>query len=79
MTHENLLTSIAAILTTALETEPYPFPESMAYLAMGSDIQAWETVRAGMVHAGLVTIRGYCITLTPKGRALAEKCNAAVA
>jgi hypothetical protein len=76
MTREQLLTYVAAILTTALETEPSPFPESMAYLALGSDMAAWETVRRVLVGGQLVTINGHAIALTAKGRTVAQDCNA---
>jgi hypothetical protein len=41
MTKEKLLATAAAILTTALETEPDPFPESTAYVVLGMDMGLW--------------------------------------
>lgn len=80
MNKNDLLTYLAAVLTTALETEPAPFPESMAYLALGSDMGKWEIVRAALTENGLITItRGHAIELTDAGRALARECNAALA
>ena len=78
MTREKLMTYVAAVLTTALETEPSPFPESMAYLAMGADLSAWGTVKGVLLGGGMVTVDGNAIQLTDKGRDLAQKCNAAL-
>ena len=79
MTKAQFTQYIAAILTTALDTEPGPFPESMAYLAMGSDINAWNTVKSALATAGLATFAGHSLALTDKGRELARQCNAALA
>ena len=76
MDEREVLAHVAAILTTALETEPDPFPESLAYLAMDMDLGKWETVRGVMVDIGVITIRGNLIGLTAKGRRVAEGCNA---
>ena len=78
MTREQLNTYLAAILTTALETEPSPVPESMAYIALGSDMSAWSVVRSVLESAKLATFQGHAIRLTAAGRAVAEKCNAAL-
>ena len=67
---------IAAILVTALETEPAIFPETTAYLGMGGDDQAWYAVRNVMVDSGMITLKGNLIKLTEPGRALARKINA---
>lgn len=80
MTKSEILTAIAAILTTALETEPGLFPESMAYLAAtGGNIHDWQTVRHILLTADMVTIEGNIIRLTDNGRDLARKCNASLA
>lgn len=79
MTKEQLTTYVAAILTTALETEPSAFPESMAYLAMGADLSKWQAVKQILVGSGLIEVNGYSIELTTKGRELARRCNAALA
>jgi len=78
MTHNELNCYLAAILTTALETEPGPFPETMAYLALGSDMAKWTTVKGLLQATKLATFAGHSITLTAAGRAVAEKCNAAL-
>jgi hypothetical protein len=76
MDRNQLMTYVAAVLTTALETEPRPFPESMAYLAMGADLSKWQTIKQVLVDGGMITTPGYSIQLTDKGRELAQKCNA---
>jgi hypothetical protein len=69
MTRHDLLTAVAAVLTTALETEPDPFPESTVYLAVcGTDIETWEALKYVLTSTGLVTCSGNCIHLTDKGR-----------
>ena len=77
MTRSELNTALAAILTTALETEPDGFPESMAYIALGSDMGKWTMVKTILVDNRLATFDGYHIQLTERGRELARKCNAA--
>ena len=65
---------IAAVLTTALECNPCP--ESYVCLALDCDLDRWQTVKEFLLLGGLATFPGYSVTLTEKGRALAEKCNA---
>jgi hypothetical protein len=79
MTKDQLMTYVAAVLTTALETEPSPFPESMAYLAMGADLSKWEIVKGTLTHAGWAKFAGHSIQLTDEGRKIATHCNAALA
>jgi hypothetical protein len=74
MTKQQLMSYVAAVLTTALETEPSPFPESMAYLAMGADLGKWETVKQALTFASLITCEGHDIQLTTKGREVAKQC-----
>jgi membrane associated rhomboid family serine protease len=76
MTKAELYVALAAVLTTALETEPEFFPETMAYLALGSDMEKWQTVRSVLLQGGFATMQFNSITLTSKGRELAEKLNA---
>ena len=79
MSKSELYVALAAVLTTALETEPQPFPETMAYLALGADMGKWEAVRSVLTQGGFATMDGNAIALTPKGCELAEKLNAAMA
>ena len=76
MSKEELNVLLVAILTTALELSGGLFPESMAYLAMGSDLHKWEFVKGFMVSAKLATFESNDIQLTERGHALAVKCEA---
>ena len=78
MTKNQLNAYLAAILTTALETEPDPFPEFTAYLALGCNILKWSTVREMLTSSLMVTISNNSISLTDKGRKLARKCQASL-
>lgn len=64
---------IAAILTTIAETGTAI--ESYCYLAVGSDIHKWNTLKHVMLESGMVTIKSNVVSLTPKGKELADKCN----
>ena len=75
MTRNQANKFLAAILTTALETEPAPFPETMAYLAMGSNVENWQTIRRIMDQGELATFTGNSIALTDKGRDIARQCQ----
>lgn len=76
MTKQELNAALCAVLTTALETEPTPFPQSMAYLALGADMSKWEAVRGVLAMGQLATLDYDTITLTSKGRELARKIEA---
>jgi hypothetical protein len=77
MTQQELNAKLAAILTTLAEV-PYA-PESMIYLAVcGGDINEFGKLKALLVTAGLVDSVGSAMTITAKGRAVADKINAAV-
>jgi len=65
---------MTAILITALETEPNPFPETLAYLAIGGNEAEWYTIRNILDKTGLMTIsRAHTCHLTDKGRDFARK------
>jgi len=76
MSRTELNVILVGILTTALELSGGPFPESMAYMAMGSDLCKWELVKGVMVAGELATFAGNNIQLTDKGREIAVKCEA---
>ena len=75
MDSKQLFIWIATVLTTALECQPCPC--SSVYTALGMDFGKWETLSGIMTRSGLITIHGHSISLTPKGRELAEKINEA--
>ena len=68
---------LAAIVTTALETEPASFPESYGYLAVGSVMEDWVIIKELMILGKLATFDGNCIRLTDAGRIVARKVNQA--
>lgn len=78
MTKQELNALLCAVLTTALETEPAPFPQSMAYLAMGADMGKWEMVHNVLSMGGLATLDNDTVTLTAKGRDMARRIEAHV-
>jgi len=78
MSKKEVYATVAAILTTLLETDA-PAPESSIYLAMGMDMEKYEAIRSLMVALELITVQSYTIRLTDKGRKTAEACNAALA
>ena len=53
-------------------------PESYAYLALGSDMELWTTVRA-VICPDWVSIKGNLIRLTTEGRELGTAINQALA
>ena len=76
MDKNELLTRIAAILTTLDETKGSP--ESMLYIFMGMDMDKWSQVRNILIDADLVQIKSHYVTLTPKGKETAQKLNKAI-
>jgi hypothetical protein len=78
MTKQILLTRVAATLTTLAECDGGS-PESMLYLAFGSDIEEWQVLRNILLQAKLVTIKANYVQLTADGRKKAEEINAALA
>lgn len=69
------VTAIVAILTTLAECEGSP--ESMIYLAIGADLNRWYQLKAALVSTDLIHEEYNFVTITDKGRVLAEKINAA--
>ncbi|MFA5285146.1 MAG: hypothetical protein WC347_06080 [Smithellaceae bacterium] len=69
---------LAAILTTALETEPASFPESFAYMACGANLDKWTITKAVLITGNLTTMEGNDIKLTEKGREMAKLINSAL-
>jgi hypothetical protein len=76
MTNDQMNVYLAAVLTTALETEPSPFPESMGYIATGCDMTTWADIVNVLVGARLMTSYGHELRLTELGRKIARKCQA---
>lgn len=76
MTRNEINTYLAAILTTLLETELQPVPLSAIYLAVGSDMSKFSTLRDLMVAGGLVKVTTETIVLTVAGGQLARRIEA---
>ena len=74
MTQDKLLPTIAALLSTLLETEGAP--ASTLYLGLGMDLDWYQTVIDIMTKAGLVTVKGHYVTLTEVGKDKARQVNA---
>ena len=76
----DIKTAIYSVLGTLAEEEDHStgIPESYAYLALGGDMELWNTVRAVICH-NWVRISGNLITLTDEGRELGEAINQALA
>lgn len=75
LNQQRLMVILAAVLTTAAETEPAPFPESAGYMAAGCDMNAWEIVKRVLTEQRLATFAGHDVRLTARGREIAVKCN----
>lgn len=71
------LVLVAGILSALLETGGSP--ESNLYILCDMDMTRWETIRYILVESGLVTIKGYFVTLTAKGKETAESIDAVLA
>lgn len=74
MTKNELNAKLCAVLTTLAETPQ--IPESTLYLAMGCDMEVWNTVKAVLVKGNLATFHGFQAYLTDAGYAMAKKVNA---
>ena len=67
---------IAVILTTLNESNGSS--AGMIYTAMGMDMRSWEFVRDVLVDAKLIKVSaGHYVTITPDGRVVANKIEAA--
>lgn len=77
MTKNVLLARIAAIITTLAEVDGSP--ESYLYLACGSDMTCWETVRRILVESGQVTISNHYARITEAGKETAARLNHSLA
>ena len=76
----DIKTAIYSVLSTLAEEDDLStgIPESYAYIALGSDMQLWNTVRA-VICPDWVSIKGNLIRLTTEGRELGTAINQALA
>lgn len=78
MTNNEIITYLAAILTTLAESDGTP--ESTLYLAVGMDMTKWETVKAILTGESWISIApSHWVTITDSGRVMADKINAVLA
>ena len=70
-------TDIVAVLTTLAEVDGAP--ETMIYLAVGSEMERWNKLKYALVSSGLVVVNHNFVTITAKGKVLADKLNLAMA
>ena len=75
MTNKDLILKLAALLSF-LRDETRPVPASSLYLALGSDMEAYETVSNVGERAGWLKVTATTIRLTKAGRAKAEGLKA---
>ena len=78
MTRKELTTYLAAILTS-LADFPEGTPESNLYIAIGMDLQKWETVSSILTDNKWIKISSHWVTITPAGRAVADEVNSLLA
>lgn len=74
---KRIVQDTAMILTTLAETDGAP--ESHIYLALGMDMERWNTYRGILTRQSLITIRGHYVRLTDKGKAIAADIEKALA
>lgn len=77
MNRNELNSHLAAILTT-LDAINAPAPETSFYLALNFDINKWTMLRGILLQGELVTIDSHLVSLTPKGKTIADKCNGVI-
>lgn len=70
------LQRMAAILTTLAELDGAP--ESTLYLFCDMDMQVWGGMKHMLLTADLIQVTNYYVTLTKKGRKLAEQVEKAI-
>lgn len=71
-----LLSRIAAILTTLLETNGSP--ESMLYIFCDMNMDHYSTIRDILLDSKLIAIKGHYVTLTDKGKDTAQQLNSVI-
>jgi predicted transcriptional regulator len=79
MDTKTLTTYIASIITTLAETEGGSAIATMIYLGLGCTLSDYQYVIRIMAMEGLVTSTTEQVTITDKGRKVAEKINAILA
>ena len=79
MTQNEMVQKIAAVVSTLGEVKSQGVPESSLYLAVcDSNLDEWNTLKAVMVKSDLIEVKFHAVSLTQKGKQLADKINAAL-
>ena len=65
-----------AALVLALRESRTGIPESYVYVALGMDLERYNSTRNLSVKAGLISVSGNFVELTEKGATLADQINA---
>lgn len=72
-----LVRNLAAVLSALNGTEGAP--ESILYVALGSNLETWGIVRNAGVSLGWIECRSNYVTLTDAGKSKADAINAILA
>jgi hypothetical protein len=76
MDKKELTVKLAAVIST-LGDFPDGAPESILYLGIGCDLSEWYFLKGTMVQSDIIHEEYNLVTLTAKGKMLADKINAA--
>lgn len=76
MSKQEIMTAMAAILTTLAETDRAP--ESQLYIFLNQDMRKWEIVKACLDHGKFIKTSGHYVTLTKDGLEAAAKIEEAM-
>lgn len=74
---EKELLTIAAVVSALRGEEGAP--ESLFYVFCNFDMDYWQSIRQKLTTGGLITIRGHYVTLTARGKILAENIDKTMA
>jgi hypothetical protein len=78
MSKKELLTLVAAVLTTLAETNSGA-PESQLYILCGMDMERYSILRNALLQCKFVKISGNFVTLTTEGKIAADRLLAVIA
>ncbi len=78
MDKKALNVAICAVLSVLLEMPDYWSPRTPVYLALGADMDKFNTVETIMKGAKLIETTSDTMTLTPLGVEFAQKVNALI-
>ena len=76
MNKNEILTRVAAIVTTLQETKGSP--ESMLYIFCEMNLADWHLIKDILIKSGLMKCEGFYCSLTAKGEKTATELNAVI-